>query len=246
VKYPSVSLDDLEHVSGQLLQDASTNIESSIRWVGDGDEIDLTAITALGRTIAVELAQLDPQPPTVGDEAEGKHAGDVHAALVDIPLRILDDPGFWRYLGATHLWSFTVARQRSTFETGDWMKYRKYVDGRTRAECVPLRMFIRGQIALRGLDYSLASAVSAATDLWRSHIVRIRTSYSPVLAQGLIRQQVPTKMSTDDLREHAKRITRVASNVLLHLYDEKEVDTLLAELDPRPPATPTSSVGPTP
>lgn len=232
MKYPVIALDELERVAAELLRDPDANIETSIKWIGDGEEVDLAELTVVAREAADVVDQSEKSPPIVGDDAEGPLSGRLHAALRGLPVRTLDDPGFWRYVSTAQLWRFVLARQRSTFETGEWTKYRKYIDGRARAECVPLRMFVRGQVARRGEDYSLASGLTNATDLWRSHVIRIRTSYSPTLAQGFIEQQNDARMPLAEVRAHAKRITRMASNVVLHLYEKDDVDALLTELAP--------------
>lgn len=234
MRYPTISVDDLERLSAQLLSGSDADREASIKWVGEGPEIDLQPLQELATALRSELAELGAgEPPVVGDEFEGPASARLHATLRHVALRVLDDAGFWRYISAVHIWDMAVARQRSTFESQEWTRYRGYIDGRTRSECIPLRMFVRGQLAWTEDGYELASAIPGAADLWRSHIIRIRTSYSRALAQGLVKQQMADKMTTDEVRAHAKRITRVASNVMLHLYDGNEVDELLSELDTR-------------
>jgi hypothetical protein len=68
--------------------------------------------------------------------------------------------------------------------------------------------------------------------LWRSHILRVRTSYAPALAAALVHRQADPnrRMTTEQLREFVKRVNRVASNVVLLLYDEGQAETLLNEL----------------
>ena len=157
----------------------------------------------------------------------------------------MDDPGFWRYLTVAHLSAFTIWRQPSAFKPVDgevdggdsapgpeFNKYRTYVDGRNHAECVPLRMFIRGRLASDAGDPDLAAAAKEMTDIWRSHIVRVRTSYWPHLAAAYMRQQKDEhkRLNTDDIREQAKRLNRLNSNIVIIPNSNDEADEYLENL----------------
>lgn len=241
MKYPVISIEELERFVAERLDGTSVDANNSIKWIGSEPEVDLTELRKASDEILTDLAAYRSSDDAgMRDQFEGRVAGRLHAALTSLPLPVLDDPGFWRYVGAVHLWEFVLWREGPTFAR-DWTAYRKYVDGRNHSECVALRMFLRGQIAVREPgDYDISTAVPRGTDLWRSHVVRVRTSYSPILAQGLISQVAEHAISTDDVRSYAKRITRVASNVVLSIYDEDEVAELLDELRPSemPPVAP--------
>ena len=232
MRYPTISRESVEPIVSLLVDDKDPDLTAHVKWVGEGADVDLAPLAALGETIAAEIEAFrgtDQEPK--GDDYEGRRAPLVHLALRDIPLPILDDAGFWRYVSLAHLWPLVRWREPSPFEKGDVAKYGVYVDGRRNSECVPLRMFIRAQIALHGEDdYALSSAVPEATDFWRSHIVRVRTGYSPVLAKAFVTLQRDHRMTTDPLRAYAKKVNRVSSNVILHLYDETEATALLEEL----------------
>jgi hypothetical protein len=229
MKYPVISLDECERLCARLVEGLEPDLNNAVKWVGTSPELDLKPISAMSSQLCDDLAAFQASGASDKDAFEGQASGRLHAALASLPFGVLDDPGFWRYLAISHLWPIVVWREPQAFER-DWTKYRAYVDGRLPAECVPLRMFLRGQIAVVDGDYGLASAVHAGTDFWRSHIVRVRTSYSPVLAQAFIREQVADRMSTDVLRAYAKRLQRVASNVVLHTYDQEAAQTLLHSL----------------
>ncbi len=230
MRYPTVSLSELEMLSGLLLAGKPIDLPNSVKWTGQGAEIELAEVSATCRQITSDLIDFrESDDARLRDLFEGKSAGPLHATLKDLPLAVLDDPGFWRYVGVAHLWDLIVWRESKTFEK-DWAKYRIYIDGRKHAECVPLRMFLRGQISLDSNGgYRASSEVPEGTDLWRSHIVRVRTSYIPPLARGLVDQVATHKIATDPLRAYARRINRVRSNVTLQLYTEDEIVKLLDE-----------------
>lgn len=229
MKYPVISLDESERLCARLVEGLEIDVNNVVKWMGTSPEIDLELIKSTALQLRDDLEEFEASGASDKDAFEGQASAKLHAALADLPLAVLDDPGFWRYLAIAHLWAIVVWREPKAFEK-DWTKYRVYVDGRLQTECVPLRMFLRGQIAVVDGDYALTSAVPAATDFWRSHVARVRTSYSPVLARAFIREQVADRMSTDDLRAYAKRLQRVASNVVLHTYDDDAAATLLASL----------------
>lgn len=229
--YPTISLDECKRLAALFLDEQQDDVANSVKWVGHGPEIDVAAIAALAVELRDDLEEFQGGGSKDKDAFEGAAAAKLHAVMARLPLAVLDDPAFWRYVTLTHFWELTRWREPGAFEK-EWKHYRPYIDGLKQSECVPLRMFLRGQIGVREGDYELARAVPQATDLWRSHIVRVRTSYSPPLAQGLIRHQRDDRLNTDDVRELAKRIRRVSSNVVLHLYDDAQVDELLDELRP--------------
>jgi hypothetical protein len=231
VRYPTISLDSCKTLWEATLNGEAIDLSAVVRWPGSGEEIDLSELQALASGLPAELTAFRASKATNDKDAlEGSIAGRLHHALRDVPIQVLDDPGFWRYLTLAHFTDITMWREESTF-TKEWWDYRKYVDGRSRSEGVVPRMYIRGRLSLRGDDdYSLSTAVKQATDLWRSHIVRVRTSYSAALTQGLVQQVADRRMPTDDLRAHARRINRISSNVVLQTYDDDAITALLEEL----------------
>lgn len=239
MRYPVISTDEVERLVTDLLGEHGDDVDRTraVKWVGNGTDLDPDSLEALSQKLD-ELMAAEPDLEAKGarDRIEGKGSILVADALGELPLDVLDDPGFWRYVSLAHLWHFIHWRERATFDKGDYSTSRVYVDGKRYAECVPLRMFLRGRIAADAGDKDLAAAAPEATDLWRSHILRVRTSYTPDLAAALVRQQSDPdrRMATDPLRAQAKRINRVASNVVLAIYDQAAAEKLVAELAPDP------------
>ena len=169
-----------------------------------------------------------------GDEAdrfevfEGRAAGRVHMAMRDLPIAVLDDPGFWRYVSLAKFWWFIKFREAKPIAAGNHMTY---VDGTRPTECVPLRMFLRAQAVREGDDYSLASSMDRATDFWRSHVLRVQTASAPALARSFARLQHEKQMPTESqLRPFARQLNRLWANVVLHGVDEAEATQLLDEI----------------
>lgn len=231
MSHPVVSLDALDRVGPPLLDGLDVDVNTVVKWVGTPPELDLSAFESLVPILRAELEVFSTSNKASDkDLFEGQASVKLYGALADVPLDVLDDPGFWRYVSLKHLWWLARWREEATFVKGDWEKVRAYVDGKRYSECVALRMFIRGRLVSEAGDPSLATDIPGATDLWRSHIMRVRTSYSPRLVAGLLRQQRDARLTTDELRGFARRLNRMASNVVLHTYDATEVESLLEEL----------------
>ena len=227
MRYPVLTRSKTENLARQLVHDEHTpNWELERSWVGSGHEVDLGPIAETMSEMRAAFEARDPKSADRFPEAfEGRFAGDVHRALRDLPIEALDDPGFWRYLSLVDFWWFVAIREAPAIGRGNVMTY---VDG--GKECVPFRMFLRAQAIRDGDDYSLAGALPKSTDFWRSHVLRVKTGTAPPLARGFARLQKEKAMMSDDVRPFARRMNRLWSNVVFHIWDDDDSDQLLAEL----------------
>lgn len=228
MRYPTIPLSKADELAKLLLAGQRPAIDPAVSWTGNGAEVDIALLdVAVGR---MKSAWLDFQASGEGakpEEFEGLVAGELHRALRDYPVEALDDPGFWRYVSLAKLWWFIEEREAGPLGRGNHLTY---IDGLRPAECVPLRMFLRAQAIRNDDDYHLASSMKQATDFWRSHVVRVRTGGAPPLARGLTRLQAAERMPTEELRQYAKRINRLWTNVVLDRLDDDEADRLMREL----------------
>lgn len=230
MKYPSMTVEALDQIGDARLAGANPDLFDLVKWVGSGEEIDLQRVRQGAVKLADDLREFGKTPEGKDkDQFEGRASVELFEALSDVGLLALDDPGFWRWVSADPFWWLAVWRENGAFQNG-WESFRKYVDGRSYSECVALRMFTRGRLVTEAGDPSLAHAVPAATDLWRSHIVRVKTGYRPELAAAVVRQQKHSRMPTDELRAFARRLNRLSSNVVLDLYSAAEADEILGGL----------------
>ena len=231
MRYPTISVERVERLVPQLVQGHKADVENATQWHGAGPELDLHAIETHSARLRTLWDRVSGDSSDAAKDAfEGEASGPVHECLSGLPLQVLDDPGFWRFLCVGPFWWLVHWRERRVLEDGDWTRVRVYVDGLRPAENVLLRMFIRGQIALNDGTYDLAGAVPKATDLWKSHIVRVRTSYTPAIARALVREQKRKRMNPDELRSLAKRLNRASSNFILYTYDDDEADEFIRKL----------------
>jgi hypothetical protein len=196
-------------------------------------QVDIRSITALVREI--EEALRTEHTPRAAEMLEGRFAGRLHEVLVECPIEVLDDHEFWTYLAVVHFWRFILVREQKSFEAAskgsraaldddsspseEHVPFRRYFDG-TDVYQIPLRMFIRAQAVESDGDYSLTEAVSDGTDFWRSHVIRVSTSYWPPLSRALVRRQADERLGTTELRKAAKTLNRYRANMYPAAYDD--------------------------
>lgn len=229
VRYPIIRASQLAEITRDLIEGLDPPVNSAITWVGRGEEIDLSELAAVTSTMKdVWLDSLTSEVALGAEQFEGRAAGLLHAALDQLPVGVLDDPGFWSYVSVAHLWWFVAIREAGPISKGNHLKY---VDGAHPTECVPFRMFLRGQAVRNGDDYSAASALESATDFWRSHVLRVQTGTAPALTRAFVRLQADRRMSTErELRPFARQLNRLWANVVMHQLDDDEADLLMEDL----------------
>ena len=230
MKYPMVTHSDCRMLADRWCQDLPAPLAQHIHWQGTGNDIDLTSIERAASSIRDLLEGYETVHSSDRDRLEGRAAPILYDALMTVEVAILDDPGFWRYLGLQHFWRLIAWREHKAFERGNHLKY---VDGAQSTECVLTRMYLRVQ-ALGGSEYQeMAWALPRATDFWRSHIFRVRTGTAPAVTRAFVRKYRDDRLNTEDLRDFAKRLTRIWTNIVLTVYDDDEAERLIDELWPR-------------
>lgn len=232
MRYKSLS----ESLCRELVKDLLARRQPSIHGAdqGTGDHaVEWGEIRAAAEWMKQQIETAESKDR---DRTEGRLAIRLHQALNHVDPAVLDDAGFWRYLALRHFWDVIRWRQPHAFrgpETSE--KAIKYVDAIKPTESVLTRMYLRAVAvgmneAQPGDEGRLAYALVAATDFWRSHVIRVRTATAPPVVRAFVRRQERERMSTDRLREFAKAINRTWTNVQLNEYDETEAARLLEEL----------------
>lgn len=226
MRYPVLTRTKTEALAHLLVhEEFSPNWELEREWVGSGQDVDLAELAQVMTEFRSTFENLEVKSSSVPEELEGRFSGAVHRALRELPIEVLDDPGFWRYLSLVDFWWFVAVREAPAIGRGNVMTY---VDG--GKECVPLRMFLRGQAVRLDDDYALAEGLPKSADFWRSHILRVQTGTAPPLARAFVRLQMHTGMVSDRLRPFARRLNRLWTNVVFYTWTEDECFDLLYEL----------------
>jgi len=223
MKYPSIKTAAAEKIAHNRLAGMHIDTTNLVQWKTTLDKnedfVDVDPLLALGETLRLRVEATEPTPPSK-DAVEGEFSVQLHAAVDELPIEVLDDPTFWAWVSLECFYDFVAWRENLSSEGGN-----KYYDGRNSSECVVVRMFHRARLVTPESD--LATAIPRGTDFWRSHIIRVRTSTAPELSKALVEAQAQDRMMTNELRELAKRINRLWTNLSLQDYSIEEARALI-------------------
>lgn len=233
MRYRTLSTQNCRRFAHERIEGDHPDIGAVAVSVGTGEEVDWKQVQRVG----VEICGLRKEVSN-RDQIEGEASILLYDGLSGVGFEALDDPGFWRYLsvGFDDFWKFIVWREHKAFAKREG--FLEYVDGTKPTECVLPRMYMR-ILALGGRDdpegrfRELAPALPAATDFWRSHVIRVQTAASPAVVRAFARMQQERRLNTDDLRDFAKDISKVRSTVVLSIYDDDEADAFIRDLRAR-------------
>ena len=118
-------------------------------------------------------------------------------------------------------------RESDALRSGNLLSYFRA----TGVECIPLRLFLRGQVVFEATGkYDLAAAIPEGTDFWRSHILRVKTGRDRNVARVFVDMQRDKRLLTKQLRSLARLINRMRANVFLSEYDVIKSKAVLDEL----------------
>ena len=230
MSYPTLTVGHVQELVEGLARGATPSADAKAVWRGDGEAVQFDELDAVLDALKAELQIVGADPSLVKDKEpfEGRVALAVFPWLSALPLEVLDDPGFWRYLSISRFWWFIEWREWGSLERG---KINTYTDGRRNTEHIPLRLYLRVKCMALPEDRPLAGAIAQSTDFWRSHVIRVRTATAPELATALARMQAGDgRLATTDLRAYARRLNRMWTNVQLGLYDRARSEGIIEEL----------------
>lgn len=235
VRYPVVRLVEaqryvLRRQSGELGVDDRPEFEEE---GSSGDETLLPVVNDLADRIT-DLYRSSKVRFTSGlarDRFEGSLAVQLHERLSAFPARVLTDDDFWRYIAVRGLYEFISWRDGQS--TGSPALASFGANGpRVNYDCVPFRMFVRADIASivagsgpQDLDAMDISSV-AGTDLWRSHILRSQSSFSAHYVRLLLEHHERGVLPALVVRDLAKRVKRVRSNVFIEALESEEAQIM--------------------
>lgn len=243
MRYPTLSVKDAHAFALQVSKDPRTanstaaaafcaQFAGSLPTIGSVDDrpIDIKEFAKVSAELEVIIQT--PKMATANnrevEKVESDFCGAVHEALYKLPIEVLDDQRFWRFLAVRYCGEFILWRESDALSSGNISKY--FVAG-SGVDSIPLRLFLRGQ-AIRSStgSYSLAKSVQSGTDFWRSHILRVRTGRATNLARSFANMQSKDRLPTGPLRQLAKRINRMWANYVLTEYSSAACDELIEEL----------------
>jgi hypothetical protein len=227
MRYPTLDHARLAAIVEPLIAGDNISVDAQTTWAGSGETIDLAALEATVLAANADLVQLalDGKVSTDKEPFEGRLAAEIYPILDALPVEVLDDPGFWRYLAVKYFWWFIAWREKDPIANGN---VGTYIDAKRNTEQIPLRLYLRAKAV--GGDPHLCQALPKSADFWRSHVIRVRTGAAEPLARAFAATQEVDRMKTDPLRSYARRLNRQWANVNLVMYDQGEAEALVQGL----------------
>lgn len=229
MRYPTLNAGQTDELVRQLIKGEETSIHTVALWRGDGETIDLDDLEDAIYDLRERLKEIGEDPALTSDKDpfEGEVAAKVFPFLNAVPIEVLDDLGFWRYLSVRYFWWFVSWRESGPIESGN---VATYTSANRNTEQIPLRLYLRAKAIQNGDDLTFASTLEKSTDFWRSHVIRVRTGTAPKVARAFVSMQKETHLPTETLREYARRLNRTWTNVNLNLLTEDQAEDLIKEL----------------
>jgi hypothetical protein len=229
MRYRTLSVSATHQIAAQYVAGEHVAVEVHSVDHGEGTTLDEGLLLSVLELYEQELAD---NPPSDKEMFEGRLAAALFNWLDSLPVEVLDDPGFWRYLSVKYFWWFIEWREEDPISRGN---FDNLVDATLPAEQIPLRMYLRARSVADDKDASLAGQIPKSTDFWRSHIVRVRVGSAPNIARAFAlskrdEEVLGQPLKTERLRRVARRINRMWSNVYLDLYDENEGGKFVKEI----------------
>ena len=224
MRYPTVDRSSAtEYINGRRSGSIGPRSAPAVIWIGAGVDFENVAESAVDDLLEA-WQSADKTNMNRGqdkDQLEGDLAVDLYKSLKPLPVDVLTDRGFWRYLSVT-LFDFVQWRDG---ETCQLVSFGAGEGSSGKWDCVPFRMFDRAMIAEAGSDDAADpfwGSRIAGTDLWRSHILRVLIGNAPVLVNEILRDSSAGRLPTDKLRPFIKGLQRTRSNVLFELLDKEQ------------------------
>lgn len=220
--------------SGTVVESALQPGQSSATSEDWWDEIDEALSSVMKVWRQEDLTRFESQIKR--DGLEGVLAAVLHQGMKGLPASVLTDRDFWRYCAA-YMYDFIVWRQPTTTVSALYPYFGLKGESLGSADCVPQRMFGRAHIVLAASaqgdpdPYELAKF--GAADVWISHILRVRNSYAPLVVRELLDGVRAGRFKTDTIREVAKDLKRVRSNVLFEALEAEDVRMLVDSAEVR-------------
>jgi len=221
MQYPTVSLNAMQGFLAEVVIEGQMADQPQPLLRGSGDDFldkNKKKLRDIQERLSKEMAAADKK--TIPDEVEGRFSVELFSALHNLPVEILTDRDFWRYLSCSYFFDFIIWRDRR----GDKLPAHASFGASSKSisfDCVPYRMFNRGLLnyLMTGNHDDDSYSRIAGTDVWRSHILRVKTSFAPELVRSYIEKLEAKKLPTDLVRPLAKRIRRDRSNILFEVLD---------------------------
>lgn len=227
MRYPTLSLPAArEYLMGWLQGNAKE--EPEVTWVGDGELVDEGAIASFARSLTAlqrKSADLKGKKQQRYEHFEAAGAELVYEFASTYDPDVLMDCGFWCYLSVHHLRDAIRWRHPGTARSLPALS--NFAADQTKLrEALLVRMYLRGSLGVRVEDGDFTLSAVEGQDLWRSHIIRVRIGDAPHMTHAVLELVETYEPTVETIREWAKRLTEIRSNVLFELLSPDEARSL--------------------
>lgn len=235
--YPSLSILNGSQVKSEqekaFLKNGKYGIPESVKktyvvWKGSGIDVTSAPLAKMNSELTSLLnssfSGTMKKKDSRLDKYEGMAASIVHQNLKDLPIEILADEDFWRFVAIVSMFEICAWRHESLGNNNFGL-----TGGRGFLRCLPYRMFIRADIAHRyadGTSYGLTSAHGSLVDQWASHVLAQQYGMVPKLVKVMLEQfedirKRKVKKPTDVDREIAKELRQIRSIQVFEFFQEE-------------------------
>lgn len=191
----------------------------------ESDDVVLEVVGEVAGELRLWKEAHGPGGTATFNEFEAFGAAECHQRMRDFPSEVLLNPSFWRWVAADPF--FDLVEWRFGVE-GSMNNYGSRTSSFRR--CLPYKMFLRGKIGfVPDADDPYALVLVGGEDFWASHLIAVRNGAVPVIAHAFIKeyasrvddatQKTP---NTDQVREFARRMNRLRSNILTEVLTESD------------------------
>ena len=218
-------------------------VTDGVDFVALADE--LTAMEQIWRDFVAAQAELTD---AARNKFEATNSREIYRVLERVPLVILDDKGFWRWLivGPLRWWVYACDEDKDNQIPNE----SKGLGGDSNFRRNPVtRAYFRGRLASDLRDDTIASAYGAAAaakkggsfadrDFIKSHILAVLVGNVPEVAGAFIRTSSDPYLPAGDsdemgVRQYVKYFTRLRPEVAWTGYSEEDAAQLARELRER-------------
>lgn len=225
MKYRSISKFDAISIRELIISGESFDLDQFGNSIGDGEELALSSLIALGDRAAAECERgADPV------RVEGDFSAELYNLLRSTPVAVRDDAGFWRWITIVALLKFLIHQENP-------IKTESIGAGSNHKDILARRMFLRAQISkvtqadgtLR-FDPLTTLGTKNNHDFWQSHIVRVSTGAESELAQAIIYSHAKERLPTEHLRVFIRdRVNRPKGTIATFLMSAADASEYIQE-----------------
>lgn len=238
MRYPILERGKAQELLDLRRANQEYDVDHYVDTRGEGSDFDDSFILLLKaqlEEIRTKYPETLASKDVEGGRFEAEASSFVHKAIPHSIGTALSDADFWRFLAVVHFPAL-VEWRHGTKEAPAHLN--NYGIGNTKRNLL-FRMWIRAELSLdESADDPYRLSRFGDKDLWESHIIAVRTGNARATVRSLLTYLYPTnlngkcRLKTKEVRQLAKRLTRLRANVLLEIYDEKQsLDLILREAE---------------